>query len=196
MTVGEYLIIFSAILIGLAVADLSLSLHRLLRQGRDLQWHPIVPVTGFIVLCLILNLWWGLYRAFSQTTEIEFVEFLPQVFMMLALFLLAAAAFPDEKLPKGSSLKEYYLDNRVQFWGLLALYLLLVMVNIGMSGMREGWSLQTHFERSLSNGIGVILCCIMMWTRRMVLHWLMVALSLYAIITVWFGARLAPVTTG
>ncbi|MEO0907932.1 MAG: hypothetical protein AAFY07_10430, partial [Pseudomonadota bacterium] len=90
MEVGEYLIVFAAILVGLALADLSLSLHRLMRQGRVIKWHPIVPLTGFIVLCLILNLWWGLYRDFAGVDEIRLLEFLPTVFTVLVLFLLAA----------------------------------------------------------------------------------------------------------
>ena len=193
MPVGEYLVIYSAILIGLAVADLSLSLHRLLRQGRDLKWHPIVPVMGFIVLCLILNLWWGLYRNFSQTTEMAFVEFLPQVFMLLTLFLLAASVFPDEKLPKGASLKDFYLDNRSQFWGLFAAYLALVVVNVSLTGVREGWDLNTHFTRSVGNVVGIALCGVLIWSRRMVLHWVMVALCLWVVAAAWSAARLAPV---
>ena len=84
-------------MIGLAVADLSFSPHRLLRQGSTIKWHPIVPLVGLLVLCFILNLWWGLFGV-SQAEEITFLGFLPTVFMLLILFLLAAAVFPDEKL--------------------------------------------------------------------------------------------------
>lgn len=196
MSVGEYLMIFSAILIGLAVADLSLSLHRLLRQGRSIKWHPIVPVLGFIVLCLILNLWWGLYRGFSTTTEIAFVDFLPQVMMLLVLFLLAAASFPDEKLPEGASLKDYYLDNRAQIWGLFAAYLALVIANISIRGANEGWTMEQHLERSTGNAIGILICGLLMWTRRMVFHWLMIGLCLFVIFTTWASARLEPIAGG
>lgn len=195
MPVGEYLIIFSAILIGLAVADLSLSLHRLLRQGRDIKWHPIVPIMGFIVLCLILNLWWGLYRGFSQTDEITFLEFLPQVFMLLTLFLLAATVFPDEKLPKGASLKDFYLDHRTHFWSLFAAYLALVVINVTIGGVREGWDFNTHLSRSLGNAIGIGICGLLIWTRRMIFHWLMAGLCLYVIYVAWAAARLAPITS-
>lgn len=196
MPVGEYLIIFSAILVGLAVADLSLSLHRLLRQGRDIRWHPIVPIMGFIVLCLILNLWWGLYRGFSQTTEIAFVEFLPQVLMLLTLFLLAATVFPDEKLPKGASLKDFYLDSRVHFWGLFATYLALVIVNVTLEGVRGGWDIETHIDRSVGNVIGIAICGLLIWSRRMIFHWIMVAMCLWVIAAAWSAARLAPMATG
>lgn len=193
MPVGEYLILFSAILIGLAVADLSLSLHRLLRSGRDIEWHPIVPAFAFIVLCLILNLWWGLYREFSQTTEITFLEFLPQVFMLLTLFLLAAASLPDERLPAGSSLRDYYLDNRRQIWGLVACYLLLVIVNVGWAGFKEGWSVEQHLYRALGNLIGVGLAILLIFSKRMLLHWLMIVFFIFIIAISWFSA---PLTAG
>ncbi|MEO1730272.1 MAG: hypothetical protein AAFR64_06000 [Pseudomonadota bacterium] len=194
--VGEYLIIFSAILIGLAVADLSLSLHRLLRQGREIQWHPIVPLTGFIVLCLILNLWWGLYRNFSQIDQIDFITFLPTVLMLLSLFLLAAAVFPDEKLEKGASLKEFYLDNRVQFWGLFASYLVLVTINIAIGGYQRDWELVTYFQASVPNTIWLLACVGMMITRRMIWHWIVVGLSIVVIAGAWFSAQLTQAAAG
>lgn len=195
MAVGEYLILFAAILIGLAVADLSMSLHKLLRKGRSIRWEPIVPVLGFVVLCLILNLWWGLYRGFSQTTETTFVEFLPTVFMLLALFLLSAAVFPDEKLEDGASLKDFYLDTRKQIWGLFAFYLAMVMVNINLTGIEQGWTLTEFANNNLGNAVGVLGSLVLMWSKRMILHWAMVAFWFYGIFGVWLNARLELVGT-
>lgn len=196
MSVGEYLILFAAILIGLAVADLSMSLHKLLRMGRRLRWEPIVPALGFVVLCLILNLWWGLYRNLSSTTEITFLEFLPTVFMLLALFLLSAAVFPDEKLPEGASMKEYYLDTRQQIWGLFAFYLAMVMININTRGIEEGWSLAQFADNNVGNTIGLVGSLVLVWSRRMLLHWAMVAYWAYGISTAWFSARLELAAAG
>ena len=187
MGVGEYLIIFAAILIGLAVADLSLSLHRLLRQGRSIKWHPIVPATGFIVLCLVLNLWWQLYAGYSKREEVAFITFLPEVVMLLLLFLLAAAVFPDEKLEKGASLLDFYLDNRVHFWGLFAAYLICVTANMWLGGWRAGWSIGQYFTFGSANLIWISLCLILAWTRRMVVHWIIVAINLVVIALAWFG---------
>lgn len=193
MAVGEYLILFAAILIGLAVADFSLSLHKLLRNGRSIRWHPIVPVMGFIVLCLILNLWWGLYDDYAKTTEMTFAAFLPQVFMMLALFLLASAAFPDEQLKEGSSLKEFYQGNQVHFWGLFAIYLALVMINRLVFGSEPDWTLRDYVMRGWGNALAMALSVFLMFTKRMIFHWLMAIYLLVVIVSFWFAAKLEPV---
>ena len=193
MSVGEYLILFAAILIGLAVADFSLSLHKLLRSGRSIRWHPIVPVTGFIVLCLILNLWWGLYADYAKTTEMTFADFLPQVFMMLALFLLASAAFPDEQLEQGSALKAYYQDNQFHFWGIFAVYLALVMVNTLVLGSEPDWTFRDYVQRGWGNALAMAFSIFLMFTKRMVFHWLMATYLLVVIVSFWFAAKLEPV---
>ena len=196
MEVGEYLIVFAAILVGLALADLSLSLHRLMRQGRVIKWHPIVPLTGFIVLCLILNFWWGLYRNFAGVDEIRLLEFLPTVFTVLVLFLLAATVFPDEKLPKGASLKEYYLGNRFHFWGLLATYLALAMLTNAIKGVRVELGWEEQLINAAPNGVWLALCLVLMFTKRMLVHWCIVLLSLAVILLAWYDQRIVSLLSG
>ena len=190
MSVGEYLIIFSAILIGLAVADLSLSFHRLLRQGRSIQWHPISPMVGFLVLCFILNLWWGLFRD-SQLEEITFLEFLPTVFLMLNMFLLSAAVFPDEKLKPGASMLEHYLDHRAQIWGLFALYFVIVSTITATADIRAGEELATILTRAFENCIGALLCLFLVWTRSMIAHWFVVGLGIVVVLLSWSETTLS-----
>lgn len=50
MTIGESLIVFMSIIIGLAVADLAFSLHRLLRRGRAIRWDWLMPALALVVL--------------------------------------------------------------------------------------------------------------------------------------------------
>ena len=59
-------------LVGLAVADLSLSMHRLIRAGRSIKWDWITPVLAFVTLCYILNLWWGFYFDYSKLESLQF----------------------------------------------------------------------------------------------------------------------------
>ncbi|MEM7703510.1 MAG: hypothetical protein AAF251_16345 [Pseudomonadota bacterium] len=196
MGVGEYLIIFAAILIGLAVADLSLSLHRLLRQGRDIKWHPIVPATGFIVLCLILNLWWGLYNGLSDAREMGFLVFLPTVFMLLTLFLLSAAVFPDEKLEKGASVLDFYLANRTQFWGLFATYLMLANVGMFMIGYQREWGPLEYLGAGGLNTVWMALCIALIFTERMIFHWIVVTMCLVISLLAWSDLELTQAAAG
>jgi H+/Cl- antiporter ClcA len=57
----EYLLALVSILIGLAVADLSSSLHRLLRARRRVRWDWLPLAGAFLVILLILEFWWNLW---------------------------------------------------------------------------------------------------------------------------------------
>jgi len=50
MTIGEYITIFAAILVGLAVTDIALSFCRLQRAGRTVKWDWLSPIMALIVL--------------------------------------------------------------------------------------------------------------------------------------------------
>ena len=78
---------------------------------------------------------------------------------------------------KGASLLDFYLDNRVHFWGLFAAYLICVTANMWLGGWRAGWSIGQYFTFGSANLIWISLCLILAWTRRMVVHWIIVAIN-------------------
>ena len=118
MSVFEYTSVLASIIIGLALVDILVSLNRLIRAGRQVRWHW-APVTamGLVVLTLI-QIWWSLYRPQDGTVTIG--QFLPLFVELVILFLLAAAALPDEVAPEGVDLKAYYHGNGRYFWSLFA----------------------------------------------------------------------------
>ena len=44
MSIADFVLAFVGIIIGLGVADLLISLHKLLRAGRRVKWHWAYPV--------------------------------------------------------------------------------------------------------------------------------------------------------
>ena len=50
MTVSEYVMVFNSIIVGLAVADVLFSFHRLLRARARVKWFWITPVLGVLML--------------------------------------------------------------------------------------------------------------------------------------------------
>ncbi|MFN4114591.1 MAG: hypothetical protein ACK4GD_11675 [Sphingomonadaceae bacterium] len=190
MAIGEYIILFAAILVGLAVADLALSLHRLLRAGRTIRWTPLVPLLAFLVLCLVLNMWWALFRNYTGLEEISFVRFLPEVAVLLALFLLSASALPDKELEPGSDLAEWHRGNRSQFWGMFAVYLLLVIVNVSLRGIEAGWSLATFFERNLANFLLAVAALAAIRLRKMWFDYLLAVIWIVLIGLFWANLTL------
>ncbi len=185
MTVSEYIILFTSILIGLAIADLSLSLHKMLRYRKRIRWNLIVPVLGFVILCSILNLWWSIYKKYSALESISFIEFLPQVFILVTFFLLSASVFPDEKPEEGFDLQEFYIENRGQFWGLFSLFIFLMVSSAAITAIRESWSFSAYIANSGGGIIALALALFLIKTKRMIFHWLAVAFLLFSIGNIW-----------
>jgi len=130
MQAFEYLVGLVSILVGLALADLALSLHKLLRARARVQWHWHAPAAAVILVLLVLDFWWGMRQLERTGVTMTIGLFLPMVVALFVFFLLAAAAFPDEVPADGLDLRAYYLENSRYFWTLFALFVLLVSLHI------------------------------------------------------------------
>jgi hypothetical protein len=125
----EYLLPFVSILVGLAVADLSMSLHRLLRARRRMTWDWLTLLAALMVLLLALQFWWRFYVFGRAEVWTTYAAFLVLVAILVTMFLLASAALPDEVRPEGLDLKTYYSENGPYFWSLFALFMLLTVIS-------------------------------------------------------------------
>lgn len=121
LSVAEYLSVFLAIIVGLAVADLVTSLHKLIRARARVQWDWISLVLALVMLLQTLAFWWASFRWYQGADEMTIGRFLPDLVVALLLFLTVAAVLPDEVPPAGLSLRQHYLDNASYFWTLLIL---------------------------------------------------------------------------
>jgi hypothetical protein len=105
----EYAIGLFSVIIGLAVADIATSFHRLVRRGPRVDWDPLTLLAALYALWILI----GLSRHF-----LLFVSIFAELFV---LFLVAAASLPDE-LEANVALRAYYDSNRRYFWSLIVLY--------------------------------------------------------------------------
>jgi len=124
----EYALGLFAVLIGLAIADVATSLHRLLRSRHPVTWDPLALAAAFYALCLAIGMWfdlWGI-RGFAETRHFFFYIWL--VAMFFVLFLLAADSLPDEP-GEGCDLRAHYAHNRPYFWTLVAIFQLAYLVD-------------------------------------------------------------------
>jgi hypothetical protein len=117
----EYALGIFAVLIGLAVADIAASFHRLLRNKRQVRWDPLALLAASYALCMAVYMWfdiWGV-RHFELTRHFPF--YVGLVAELFVLYLIAAASLPDET--RGPvDLREYYFQNRRHFWLLIAVF--------------------------------------------------------------------------
>jgi len=124
----EYALGLFAVLIGLAVADVANSFHRLARGNVAVVWDPLALLAALYALCLAVGMWFDLWgvRHFSQTRHFFF--YLWMLADLFVLFLLAAASLPDAPRETGD-LREHYARSRRYFWTLVVIFQVSYLLN-------------------------------------------------------------------
>ena len=120
MSIADFILAFVGIIIGLGVADLLASLHRLLRAGRRVKWHWATPTLAALMLLVTLVVWWWSFGAFSEIRSETIADFLPRFLVLIFSFLMMAAALPDEVPDGGIDLKQFYFSSRIHLWSLMS----------------------------------------------------------------------------
>jgi hypothetical protein len=120
----EYALGLFAVLIGIAIADIAMSFHRLVRQTSKVKWDPLALLGALYALCLAVCMWFDLWgvRHFAATRH--FLFYLSLIGEFFVLYLIAASSLPDD-LASSSDLRQYYAANRRHFWFLVALFQLI-----------------------------------------------------------------------
>lgn len=122
MSQSEYVLGFVAILIGVAVADMAGSLHKLLRARRRVRWHWLPLAAAGLLILLTVELWWSLTSLERLPGALTIGMFLPLLVGLVVLFLLASAVLPDEVPAEGLDLRAFYFAEHRYFWLLFALF--------------------------------------------------------------------------
>ena len=118
MNTFEYITVLVSIVVGLAIADMVTSLHRLLRSWKQVRWDWVSLAAALLVLAELLNLWWK-WHGFSGNTLGQVV---PYFGVLILLFLTASATLPDNVPPDGIDLRRYFDETRAYFWSVYAAY--------------------------------------------------------------------------
>lgn len=117
----EYAVGLFSIIVGLALADVGSSLHRLIKQRRAVQWDILAVLTVAYIVLLLLAMWYDLWsiRGFGGTTSFWFL--LTLLGELFVLFLLAAGSLPDEP-QEGTDLVAFYKVQQTHLWTLLLIF--------------------------------------------------------------------------
>ena len=124
----EYLLIFAAIILGLAVTDLATSLHRMLGAWKRVRWDWLAPMAAILALLVIVVQWWTWYGASALAGGSTFEQYLLIVISTVLLFLMAAAALPDESSSEVIDLRQHYESVSRRYWLVFTIHWLLVQV--------------------------------------------------------------------
>lgn len=167
--VADYISVFSAIIIGLAVADLAISLHKLMRHRARVRWDWLIFAVALLVLLNLVAVWWVTLLWYGGIKDMNIATYLPDLAILLILFLASAAILPDEIPAEGLSLRDYYLSNSSYFWTLWAILVALVIVVLGPRYLPNADWL-TFLREEVPNFLFFVGAIILAWTRRYWVH--------------------------
>jgi uncharacterized membrane protein len=116
----EYALGMVAVLVGLAVADIAMSFHRLMRRRTTVAWDPLTLIAALYALFMAIGMWFDLWAVKDVAQARHYFFFLSVIGELFVLFLIAASSLPDEA--GETDLREYYAQNRRYFWSLVAIF--------------------------------------------------------------------------
>lgn len=190
MTPFEYILPLVSVLVGLSLADLAISLHRLLKRRRSVKWDWLPLAAALVAVLAVLEMWWQFYASRGETYFTTLGGFLPLVAQLILLFLLNAAALPDDARVEGTNLRDFYSENAPYFWTLYASYvgfiLLVRIVAMADVGFSEGGGLLSLIPSLVLLGLFLTLARI----PRRSLHAIAVVALLALFLYEWSGLRL------
>jgi hypothetical protein len=127
----EYLLLFASVILGLAACELAIGMNRLLGAWGRVKWDWLAPLAALLVFLKLVTQWWTWHGAVALASGITFEMYLAVLAGAVLLFMLAAAALPNEAGGEASvALRTHYERVRRRFWILFTLHFI---VNVGTS---------------------------------------------------------------
>jgi hypothetical protein len=120
----EYLLIFAAVILGLAVCELAIALNRLLAAWARIEWDWLAPLAALLCFLKIVVQWWTWQGAGPLAAGISFEMYIAVLASAALLFMLAAAALPGSGPDGGTDLRAHYESVRRRYWTLFTLHFL------------------------------------------------------------------------
>ena len=117
----DYAVGLISILVGLALADVGGSLHKLLRQGRAVRWDGRVILSVTLVISVITGMWFSVWDLRTVNAVLWYLFYLTLFLEFMVLFLVCAACLPDDAV-EDRDLGAFYEKNRRYLWSLFALF--------------------------------------------------------------------------
>lgn len=188
----EYAVGLISIVMGLAMADLGTSLHRLIRAGARVRWDGLAPLSAVFAMLVAIGMWFDVWAIHDNAGLLRYPFFLTILAELGMVFLLAAAALPDETGDR-IDLGEFYADNARYFWSIYAAFRLLYLCHwiyfwwprLGMLPVSEfGWSL------AVSAAPLLLALPLIAWPRPRKLHYAAVFASIALNLAEFWGHSL------
>jgi len=189
VTYFEYSAIYFGIIIGLALANILFSVHKLIEAGARVRWGWMAPASAGYAATLSINEFWYVWARQQDMGHRTILSWYPLAIAFALLFLMCAAALPDDAVGGEVDLVSYYIENRKRFWGfsvaLHALNLLSWATRLLLLGATTQFA-REHASAILLNATELALSLTLMFTRAKWWHALVLA-SLWIFTIYYFG---------
>ena len=141
-----YLAAFVTIVLALALSDLLMSTHRLLRARKQVRWDALPLLMAAWVYFTILSEFFGLWSEL-QVESFGYIDLVGEMVVPTLISLTAFAVLPDDVPASGFNLRGFYFENRRYLVVLIALIVvgdlvrnLLWLDRHGFLGRWEVWA--------------------------------------------------------
>jgi hypothetical protein len=189
----QYVVALAAVITGLGLSDVSVSLHRLLKRRSGVTWDW-VPVSLALYLSFVLmRLWYQLWSVHAAPFATGLTFTTVQVVQTLVLTLVLSAALPDEDdfEDKRIDLRAYYRAHHRYIWRMYLVFVLMWLataVGIAMymdrvARLLEPFPLAFFVPPILLTGLACM-------TRRRGQEIAVVGLIVHVIAITWAASRL------
>jgi hypothetical protein len=175
-TLFGYLAAFVTIVLALALSDLLVSVHRLLRARKRVRWRPLPLLLATFIALSLLTCFFELWDL-TRWTSLTYYGLVWQVTQYVPVFLAACAVLPDDVPEGGLDLDEFYFTERRYNVGLLAIaflfsagdYLVRQWADILARPEVSNFVLTVFLPMNL---LSLTAFAAIAWSRRKWLHWL------------------------
>lgn len=121
MTSFEYALGLFSVLMALALGDIAMNVHKLIRHCRTVRWDARVVLSTLLVVVVVVRMWFALWSIREVGMVLVFPFYLSLFLELMILFLLAASCLPDEPLPD-CDMGLFYEQNRRTLWSIFAAF--------------------------------------------------------------------------
>jgi len=174
VTYFEYMAVFIGIIVGLALANILTSVHKLMEAGRRVRWDWLAPAMAANAILLTLGFFWHQWLLSQSTALISrnFIYVLVRAVAFFLLYLACAATLPDEVPERGLDLRAYYVDNRVRIWGLFCATFVLALSSWVAGFAQSGFvaRLQANAAFIVLSAVGLLLSILSLTVRAVWWH--------------------------
>lgn len=179
MNISDYWSTLVAIVLGLAMAELLLNLHRLIDARKRIAWDPLPLLWALIVLLWLFNYWWAVGMNLDGSRDAVVVgSFVLLAIAPILLFLMAASVLPRIQAAEGPfDMRADWLDRRNVFLTLFALHQSVVWVTIIVTRNAVPWDLP-----SILRTLALSLLLALLFFKSRLLEWAAVLVILVLVV--------------